>query len=322
MKRIVWLGSTFFGLLLLWSIGWIGASWYLRQTILGFADADGTTTPRLVCNDLTVGGFPFRFDVTCTSANVTSGDITVGMPELRATTLVYHPTHVLAFGRSPLTLTDAFSGSSNEIRFSDLTLSASLEGLRIGRISLVGNALDWSDTTLDREELASAGHLEAHLLDIPEQYDPARGLAALALYLTATAITAPGLDVKAGTAEIQAEINGLPDDVRAYVEPDLIRRWQANGGALKLVSANGTDGADSVSGAGTLSLDSSARLNGQVQVTSKGLAERLGGLIPAPLQGVILGSQTADGSHAQTIAAKSGALFAGFVPLWVVPPLF
>jgi len=322
MKRFVWLGSVVFALLLIWSAGWLAASWYLRREVLALAEADGIETPQLVCENLAIGGFPFAFDIACKGATVSQQDLTVSLAQVQASALVYRPTQIQAFARSPVTITDAFTGSSSEIAFSDLSLNASLEGLRIGRVSLVANGLDWTNTAIGRQRLASAGHLEAHLLDIPEQHDPNRGLAALAGYLTASTVSAPSLQIAAGTSEIEAELNGLPDDVRAFAEPDMLRRWQAAGGQLKLVSVKGEDGDSFVSGNGTVALDAAARLEGQMQVTSRGLAERTATLIPAPLHGLILGQQASDGSYHQTVAARSGVLFAGMMPAGIVPPLY
>ena len=322
MKRFVWLGTVVFVLLLLWSAGWFAASWYVRDTVLSLAEADGVDTPRLVCQTLDIGGFPLGLDVRCNSGTLTQADLTATLPQLRATAVVYQPTQIQAFAQPPLTLTDAFTGSSSEVGFADLSLSASLQGLRIGSVSLVANGLDWTNTAIGRERLASAEHMEVHLLDIPEQHDPATGRAALAGYVTAGGIVAPSLQIAAGTAEVEAEFNGLPDDVRLYLEQDILQRWQAAGGQVRLISFNGQDGESSVSGDGTLALDAAARLEGQVRVTSTGLAERAQGLIPAPLHGLIMGQQAADGTYHQTVAARSGVMFAGMIPIGTVPPLF
>ncbi len=120
------------------------------------------------------------------------GDQMVTAAGIKASAEVYNPTHVLVFGKSPVTIEDAFTGSKSRVDFDSLEGSARLSGWRIGRVSLIVEKPVWNDIVLDDRLLAKADHAEAHLLDLPELYDGKAGLAALGQYVEIDNLVAPG----------------------------------------------------------------------------------------------------------------------------------
>ena len=66
-------------------------------------------------------------------------------------------------------------------------------------------------------EIADPHYLEAHLIDVPEQHNKAAGTAVLRGYLTTAALDLPGLQVAAADTSLEAELTGLPDDLRVLV---------------------------------------------------------------------------------------------------------
>src|SRR5690606_5354451 len=113
-----------------------------------------------------------------------------------------------------------------------------------------------------------------------------------------------------------------PDDIRTYGDaPGLPQRIAAAGGELKLVGLDANDGDTSFSANGAFTFDAQLRPQGQVVMTAKGLVERMGDVVPEPLKTLVVGQQAADGSDTQTLDIKQGVVFAGLVPLGVVPPL-
>jgi hypothetical protein len=322
MKRIIYLGIAVLVVVLLWSGAWLFLSDQIRQNVELLAAGDGISSPKITCETLSVGGFPFRFDADCTNATLVQADATVNLAELRASVLVYRPTHLLVFAKGPATLTDAFTGSSNSLDWTQLEASARLEGWRIGRISITGQDLVLKDTIVGDNLVASATNVELHLLDIPERHEPAKGLAAVAVYAKATGLVAPGFTIAAGESTLEAEINGLPDDVRLFAEPDAIRRWQQSGGTVKLVGLKGTDGDRSFNGTGNFSLNDSARVEGQVQITSRGIIDTIALQIPAAVRTMALGPQGVDGSYAQTLNIRSGVVLSGLIPLGMIPAFY
>lgn len=333
MNRFVWLGVAVLAVAGAWTAGWFYAAGEVRQAVAGLGAGQGEAAPTLTCARIEVSGFPFRFDVTCSEATIVDGDVTVGIAGLKGSLLVYNPTHALVSAKAPVTIADAFTGSQSRVDFSGAEASIRLqsadlwaglrgEGWRIARASLVADDLRWTDTLTGEALIASAGHLEAHLLDIPEQHEPEKGLSALASYARLDAVEAPGFQIAGGEVTLGAELNGLPDDLRAFATPDALQRWRDAGGQLKLLGLKGTAGEEFVDATGTLRLDSAARVEGQVQITSKGLVERTGTLVPEDWKGLILGAQAPDGSYSQALNMRGGFIFAGLMPVGQLAPLF
>jgi len=321
MKRIIILGIVIFLVIAGWSGAWLFASNEIRKAVVSLADADGETSPKVTCDKLVVGGYPFWFDVVCTGATVTSGDISANVAEVKATTLAYNPTQFLAVAKAPLTVTDAFTGSKSRLDWNSVEASARLTGWRIARISIVADTLVLNDTVAGDNLIGKASHAEIQVLDIPEQHDAAKGLAALALYAKADDVNAPGFQINDGRTSLEAEISGLSDDVRTYSDPAMLKRWQQAGGKIKLVALKGDDGDQFFNVVGTLGLDGQGKPEGQLTIGSKGLVERFGSTIPDQMRGLVLGAPGADGSYSQTINLRAGVIFSGLIPLGILPPL-
>jgi hypothetical protein len=322
MKRITIFGIVIFIIVGLWSAAWIYASGLIRQNLTALADADGQSSPKLTCEQLDIGGFPLYFDVNCTSLAITSGDLNATVGDVKASVLVYDPWHAVAFITGPLIVSDAFTGSRQQLDWKSLQASARLKDWRIGRISLVGQELALADIVGDRVPLGTAGHAELHRIDAPAQYDAAKHLAALQLYATVSDLNAPGPGIAAGKSTFEGVLTGLPDDVRTYGEPDLLQRWQAAGGKLQLVGFKGSDGdATSFEVTGNLALDAAFKPAGQLNLSSKGLVERFGTLVPEQWRGLVLGAPAADGSYHQVLNLTNGMAFAGLLPLGALPAI-
>jgi len=321
MKRIIILAAVVVLVVIAYSGAWLFIAGEVKKQVASLADADGVTNPKITCTELATGGYPFAMDVYCKGASLLTGDLTATLAEVRASVLVYQPTHALVFATAPLTLKDAFTGSEQRLDFTQAQASVRLDGWRIARVSVHAENPAFYNTLPSDELVAKASQLELHLLDIPEQHEPAKGLAALAIYAPAENVVIPGFQIADGKVSIEAELNGLPDDVRLLGDADAVRRWQAAAGVLKLVNIEGTDGDSFIKASGNLQLDSQMRAEGQIQLSSKGIVERLGDAIPAQLRTLMLGQQAPDGSYGQTINIRAGVIMVGLVPVGMVPPL-
>ena len=321
-KRIIILGSVVVAVIVLWSAAWLVLAGMVRRQVDALALADGVSEPTITCGTLDVGGYPFRFDVDCETARVVSGDIIVDVPGIRASVRVYAPFHVLASARGPLQLSDSFTGTRNGVAWSTLEASVRLDNWRIARASVSGKDMVWSDTLFGDAVIAQSPLAEVHLFDIPEQHDAERHLSALALYARADNLAWPGLTLTDTNAEVQLELSGLPDDVRNWSDPMLLAAMQRAGGKLEIVAIRGSD-ADSVLDAeGQLGLDPQGMVEGQVAITSTGVAERIGPLLQEPWRTLVLGTPGADGRHVNQINFRAGGVFSGLVPIASLPPLF
>jgi hypothetical protein len=322
MKKIIALGVVVFLVVAGYSAAWLWAAGQASAYVKTLETADGVSVPRLVCGSFGIGGFPFGFDATCTDATIESGDVTVTVSGIKASAEVYRPTHVLLFAQSPIGIDDAFTGSRSRVDFASAQASVRLDGWRLGRASLVVTEPVWNDAVLDDRLIAKADRLEAHLVDMPDRHDAAKGLATLAQYALVEGLDAPGFEIGSGKSTFEGEVTNLPDDVRTYGNGDLLQRWQAAGGKFTITGFKGDDATSSFDASGTLGLDTVGRLEGQLKLHSRGVVERLGTLIPEQYKGWIVGTPAEDGSYSQTFNLAAGVVFSGLVPTGVVPPLF
>lgn len=320
-KRIIILGSVVLAVVVLWTAGWFVVSGLLRQQVELLALNDGETAPRLTCGTLETGGYPFNLDLICSDASLVSGDIETAIPRLRASAMVWRPTHVIALANGPIAFTDAFTGQESSLAFADLTASLRLEDWRIARFSLVGNGLVWTDTLFDAE-LGRADQIEAHLLDMPEAHDPTTGRASLAGFARAANITIPAMALAEIGAETELEVSGLPDDVRNWGAEPFLPLWQRNGGVLRIVAIRANGPTETLEASGELSLDLQGAANGNLSITSTGVAERIGPMIEEPWRTMVLGVPDADGKNINQLTLRSGVLSSGLIPIASLPPLF
>lgn len=322
MRRIVILGAVVLAVIVVWTAGWFYVANEARKAIVALADSGGTGTPTLTCGNLGIGGYPFRLDITCGPATIAVEDVTATIEEVRASVLVYRLNQVLLFAKGPLLVEDAFSGAQSRLTWASFDSSLRLTDWRIARFSLVVENLNWADTLATEALIANAGHLEVHLIDVPERLDRDSGTAALTLVGRLTGLTAPGLEINAGDTELQAEITAVPDELVRFAEPDALQRWQAAGGAVSLSALRSEDGTNFLEAAGDVNLDSTGRPEGQIVVKSKGVVERFEGAVAPELRPLILGTREADGSYSQTFTMSGGLVLSGLMPAGTLPALW
>jgi len=321
-KRIIILGSVVLAVVVVWSLAWFILAGLVKQQIAAQAQADGIFSPKITCETLTVSGFPFRFDADCDQAHITSGDIELQLPGVRASIRVYAPTHMLASALGPLQITDTFTGTRNALTWSTMEASVRLNDWRIARASVSTKDVVWSDTLIGESRIASAPLIELHLFDIPEQHDAERHTAALAGYLLANDLAYPGLTLTDTNAEVQLELSGLPDDVRNWGDPSLLPYLQAADGRLSIVAIRGTDADSTIDADGILMLDPQGHVDGQITIASTGVAERIGPLLEEPWRTLVLGTPAPDGSYANQLNFRAGGIYSGLVPIAALPPLY
>lgn len=336
MRKILALGLVVALIVLAWSVAWFWAAGEARQQIAALAGNDAETAPRLTCGSLNVGGFPFRFDVSCADATLQSGDETITIKAVKASVMVYNPTHVLFSAEAPYAMANAFTGSSSRFDFTGLSGSARLitddfvqglsgAGWRIGRVSVAADAVTWNDTVLTDILQARADHVEAHLMDVPETHDKAAGTAALAAYVSATGFSAPAFQIADAQTSFEAELSGLPDDIAvALADPDPIHNWQRRGGVFTLARFAGNQPTpdERFDITGKLSLTDAGLLQGEVSYTGKGVLDRLSGVMPPMQIAMFKGKPEADGGYSNSFTIVDGQLKFLTMTMMEFPPLW
>ncbi|ODT71030.1 MAG: hypothetical protein ABS75_09860 [Pelagibacterium sp. SCN 63-23] len=321
-KRIIILGAVVFFVVLAWSGAWYFIAGQVRQQVEALALADGDSTPQLSCAQLAISGFPFRFDIDCAGAALVSGDMLVEIPGLRASALIYRPTHILASARGPAQLSDAFTGQRQELAWAELEASLRLDNWRIARLSLIADEVSWTDRLFGDNLIARTPRLEAHLLDISELHDAEAGRAALAGFLRADNVEAPSIQVAPTNAEIELEVTALPDDLRTLGATPLLPDWQRAGGKLRIIGIRANDGTADLNASGELTLDAQGYPTGSIAIDSLGVAERIGPYLEEPWRTLVLGVPGEGGRHRNQLTFAGGGLSSGLVPLMALPPLF
>lgn len=331
----MWLAIAVVVVVGLWTGGWLWAAGEATQQVKLLAQGDGETAPKLTCGTFDVSGFPFRFDAECLDATLVDQDITATFAGLKASVLVYAPSHVIFSAKAPFAYADAFSGSQRRLDFgamegslrltsTDLVRGLSGEGWRIARFSLVADDLTLTDTVASEIVEARSKHLEAHLIDVPELHDKAAGTSALRGYLTTTALDLPGLQVAAADTSLEAELTGLPDDLRAFGEPDALRRWQAAGGTLSLTKLTGSQPVpdERFEITGELKLNGGGYPEGQINYVTKGVLERFAQFLPTVQLAMLRGAPSADGTFRNSLTITDGQVKLLAVPFAQLLPLF
>lgn len=321
-KRIIILACAVLLVVLAWSGAWLFIAGQVRQQIDALALADGETNPRLTCGTLTVSGYPFRFDVECDALALTSGDLLVSAPALRASVMVYKPNHLIASAIGPVEIADAFTGMKQEVSFKDIEGSFRLESWRIERFSILANEVAWKDKLFGDTLIAQSPHVELHLLDIPEQHDATTHRASLAGYLKIDSIAAPTIQLADTNAEVELEMSALPDDIRNWGAVPFLPDWQQAGGKLTISGIRANDSTADLNATGELSLDAQGYPTGKIDIDSKGVAERIGPLIEEPWRTLVLGTPGQDGRHHNQLNFAGGGVSSGLVPIAAVPSLF
>jgi len=319
MKRFVITFAAIFGLVALWSAGWVYFAHQVDDGIAALALGD----PAITCASHSVGGYPFRFDVTCTGATISEGDIVLTLPEWRGTALAYQPSHILVFAKSPAHLSDAFLGSERQISWDNLEASLRLNGNRLERLSVIADTFELDNALFGMSRMAATDHAEFHLVDAAAPED-AKGRMTIAAYFTAKALTTSLPDLPPVDTSLDAYIGAMPDDIDLWTMPDLLAGWQAAGGevvvnAIKLDAADGSD--RHLSATGHIGLSPQGTPEGTLTLNSHGLADIAKSMAPN-LGPLIIGPTEDDGSSKQVLHFDNATLHVGIVPLLTFNPLF
>lgn len=279
--------------------------------------ASANAQPQISCDERSISGFPFRYDVTCKNTNIIDGDDQYLVQEIKATVRVYSPTHIIAFAQSPINLRNEFTGSERELDFTSLQLSARLNwSLELERVSAIADNLKWSDTLITPIELANAKNVEAHLI---ATQDAETGIQAFFRVSDANLIE---LNTQKANLAVELEATNLDRNVTNWQYPNMLRQWQSQQGELVVhgLEFSATDMRFTANG--KLNLDAAGQLNGQVTTQSKGLVELFDPEAYGILAPTIFGVANDEGEYKSLWQANAGTVSIGVAPLFFVPALF
>ncbi len=302
-----------------YSGAWLFGAYTVRTQIERAMADYATEVTSADCADLSVAGFPFRFDVTCSGLEVTEGDVSISLPELKATVLVYRPTHLLWFAEGPASYQDAFTGTRQQLQWEQLRGSARTNGWALARVSVEGEAFSLIDTLLGEREVATLARLEAHALDMPEQWNELTARSEIAVLVDLVGLETADHDISEGSVRLEAEVPGVPDDMRRWTLSTMVANWRDD--PVRLISLRAEDAKSEVDIVGTIGTTNDGHLTGDFDLTTRNVSERLSAFIAPQMLDIFLGQPSDDGSYYRAYSLRDGVLLAGNLPIMVTPPL-
>jgi hypothetical protein len=347
-----------------WSWFWSYASDKAQVTLDGWRAREAKSGRVYACGSETIGGYPFRFEVSCEQA---SASFKSNQPpvELKAGGMlvavqVYNPTLLISEVHGPLTIADP--GQAPNIVVNWKLFQTSVRGTPAApqRVSVM---LD--RPVVDRmggasqQNLLRATRVEVHgrIAEGSVTSNPV-----LEMVLRLDKASGPGLHpaaVEPVDADITAVLRGLKD-FAPKPWAARFREVQAAGGGINVTQARMQQGDTIAVGSGTLSLNPSGRLEGQLRVTVAGVEaflnsigaqqtvqaspkmDKIAGALDRLAPGLgdvarqqagatislginLMGEQTTlEGKRAVTMPLRfsDGAVFLGPVPIGITPALF
>lgn len=265
------------------AVGWSAAWFFIRQrTNAGVDDwlaREAAVGRQWTCTDRSVGGYPFRIEVSCGALSLRRGETSASFGSLRTIAQVYRPRHVIAEVGGPLRVSD---GTGAAVESEWRLLQASVQGVpdSFQRASLVVEEPKVRLTGLTPAAFdAGARHLEAHVRPDPARFNT-EGAYDVALSADKAAIPAVNAfmggdepaDISLDTTVTQARgaTGRLMDD---------IERWREAGGVVQVERLAVAKGERHLQAKGTLRLDDQRRPAGQIEVAAAGLEDLIATLV-------------------------------------------
>jgi len=271
-----------------WSVFWFIAASRIDTELDGWRDREARAGRVYDCTERKVGGFPFRLEVQCSGVSVALAaqtaeqsaskvPVTARLDGIHVVTQIYDPTLIIAEFAGPATFTDL--GQQPSVTANWTLGQASVVGLPTApqRASLVFDhpSLDLVGGAAPTP-LLRADHLELHgrLADGSAQDNP---VIETVLRLVAAKVSGihPVLQ-DPFSAEIRAKLRGLKD-LTPKPWPVRFREIQAAGGRIEITQSRFEQGEVLALAAGSLGINASGRLDGQLAMTVAGLDK----IIPA-----------------------------------------
>lgn len=286
-------------------LGWMGGWIVIRQRTAEALDAwvarEAVQGRQWDCPGRSVGGFPFRIEVSCPQITMQRGDLKLSAMGVNSVTQVYQPRHTIFEIAGPVSVGDgraAFDASWSDLRASVRTSDTGLQtaSLAIGGPKIRVTGLAAAETG------ASARALTMHV-----RPDPARPAADGVFDLVASLSegTIPLLDQLVGSAEpVDGELQLAASQIRdpGRLGPvEAIERWREAGGGLRIALLSLNKGPRRLQGTGELALDELHRPIGRLDASATGLGDLI-----ASLTGERIG-----GGGGGLLGAVAGSLLGG-----------
>ena len=286
-RRRLWPVFVMPGLVVVLAIGW-SVFWYVASSEIGRQferwQAREAKAGRVYnCGDLSVGGYPFRFEVSCANASASLAAQTASqapidgrVARILAVAQVYNPKLLIAEFTAPATIVPQ-GGQSLTARWS--LAQASVYGLpeEPQRVALV-----FDNPTVERivsavqSPLMRAKHVELHGRIVEGSVDNHPVIDAALELDGAVAEGVHPLAAQPFDLTAQARLKGLAN-FAPKPWPERFREIQAANGNIQIVNSRIQQGDIIAVASGTLGLSPQGKLDGELKMTVAGLEK----IIPA-----------------------------------------
>lgn len=310
-----------------WSAFWFVARARTTDALASWAAREAEHGRHWTCPNQSVGGFPFRFELSCdnpTFAGTTPrGPVEGSLKRFLAVAQIYRPSHIIVEAQGPLAVRTPQTGESLELGWSNLDASILVPGGKLSQVSLVVAAPAMRAETAAGEPLVVIGEtLEAHLRPSPSHAEADRAVDIVAKLGKATV---PPLDDLLGTSdpadlEFQATVTRT-DAFGIKTRIEELEDWRAAGGRLDVALLGVAKGPQRIAARGQLGLDDLHRPQGRIDAQVAGvedLLRRFGIGGRNGLAGLLAGGLEILGGKAPQKAAPSAG---GAPQLTALPPI-
>ncbi len=150
-----------------WAVGRGIVSDVIRNGI-NVAEAEGGS---LECGDQKLGGYPFRFELSCTPFRMDKDGEWYFINELRAVALAYNPTHVIFEGSGPAEINLGEDGPAYSADWTTAQASVVAENNMPAQVDTVFNEPTLTYTIGDQSLELEANLTEAHMRRVEDNAD-------------------------------------------------------------------------------------------------------------------------------------------------------
>jgi len=316
-----------------WSGAWVFGRSVLSDQLHGQLAALAGQGTDVRCNDLAIGGFPFRYEVQCSGLKTAGQSGTEGtLSRLKAVALVYNPWHVILEAETPVAVSIPVAGVTGQLTWDTARASAKYSTDKLGDVDIVLTQPELSVKNAVGSGQARSDKAEAHLRPSPDMPGAVDG------FVSVNGLVSDGLPPLPGPIDARVHVRALNGDplLSGAALPDVILQ---NGGALplRLELAELVLGSSRIGAEGDVTLNTSGSLSGNLTLTlvgPEGVLDALRPLFPpnsnqfSVLQSLLTRLQpTGKDRHGNPaiefpLILDNGLMRIGFLTLGRIPPLF
>lgn len=324
-RKVLRLGLFILFGIAVYSVGWYFAAEYIRKQILTFMSGDNPSAVIASCEDPSLGGYPFRFRLNCSTVSVEDHyqGISTSFGALRAAAQVYSPGHIVWEIDGP-SVTRSTLGFSSTADWSSLQSSLILRTDGVDRSSLEVRDVTATVTGAGNpgQIRVEAPHFESHVRRMERNLDFAALIRDARVTLTGVELELP--PISSSIDLTLTDKAGLLDPREApkqalYGTAGEIRRFVADLGEGRVLTVSGPI---AVGDTGLVSGRLNVEIEGLEAWSSavKQLYPELSDTVDDAMKvvAILFGGQN---NGSAQVSISEGAVSLGFIPLGRLPPL-